>query len=205
MKHLLFVSFSLLSFTAAFAQVTISSPYEYGQTSIKILITSPSITVADSTVLEVSYDESSFNEDRFKNRRNFRVAVYQKNKPVVYSNETEVYYKPQFNYSEKGLPSVTNVKAAVVEKDGMRYLHFTWTAVPGAMGYRLFIEDGTSMIWEASIGDQGYFYTTSCDYLLETVSERTYVFAVGAVEGPNDNNDVPKLVNKVTIKVPAAN
>ncbi|ABG59652.1 hypothetical protein [Cytophaga hutchinsonii] len=222
MKHLLVTAFSLLCFTAAFAQVKISSPYEYGQTSIKIVIAYPtSITVADSTVLEVNYGGEAYervtgvkglskelsqgytNKDRFNNRRIFRVAVYQKSKPVVYSNETEVYYQPQFTYSDAGLPSVTNLKATVIEKEGKRYLHFTWAAVPGAAAYRLFIESG-SMIWEASIGDQGYFYTTSYDYLLETTGERTYVFGVGAVEGPDDNTDVPKLVNKVTIKVPAA-
>jgi hypothetical protein len=215
-----FLFFLLMSSIAASAQVTISSPYEYGQSQVVVDINYTTITVSDSSVLEVSYNGEkyvkvisakgmpavltqgySFKFQRVSNRK-FRVVVYQKGKDVIYSNEIEIYYKAQLQYSEGGLPSVTNVKASLIEKNGARYLHVTWTPVPGALAYRLFTQDGGSMIWEASEGDRGYLYTTSYDFPVTRTTEYTYVIGVGAIEGPADNTDVSKLVNKAKVTVP---
>lgn len=221
MKRFLFLSALFVSSIAAWAQVTVSSAYEYGQDKVHVDITYGTITAADSTVLEVSYKKQAYVKETsarglpaaltqtftFKyqhvSNRKFRVAVYQKGKEVIYSNEIEIYYNPQFQYTEGGLPSVTNVKAVLIEKAGARYLRVTWTTVPGALAYRLFIKDGGAMIWEASEGDRGYIYTNSYDYPVKHSSEYTYVIGVGAIQGSADNADVHKLVNKVTVVVPS--
>jgi len=221
MKRLLFSSFLFVNSAAAFAQVTISSPYDYGQSKVVINITYPTtIVAADSVVLEVDYDiqeykrassakglpkilsqEYSF-KFQFTSNRKYRIAVYQKGKEVVYSNEIDIYFNAQFKYSDTGLPSVTNVKATLIEKDGARYLHVTWTTVTGALAYRLFTKEGETMIWEANEGDDGYMHTTSYDFLINRTSEFTYVIGIGAIEGPNDNTDVPKIVNTAKVTVP---
>lgn len=221
MKSLLFSMVLLGTLSTTLAQVTIASPYEFGQVKININITyEPSLKTADSVVLEVNYgdayqkvstakglpkqlSQSYRSKERFMNNRKFRVVVYQKAKEPLYSNEVDVYYKPQFSYIDGGLPSVTDIKATLLKKGDATYVHLTWKPVPGVFAYRLFTESAGAMIWEASLGDDGFIYDTSFDYLVEYTGESTFTFGIGALDGPNSNSDVPKLVNKCKITVPA--
>ncbi len=59
MKSLLFSMVLLGTLSTTLAQVTIASPYEFGQVKININITyEPSLKTADSVVLEVNYGDA---------------------------------------------------------------------------------------------------------------------------------------------------
>lgn len=113
----------------------------------------------------------------------------------IYSNDVEINYAPLY------IPAKTLDVKAVLEKEGsMNYAVLTWSPVPYASGYTIYVQElgGTRMIREASIP---LIKSTTYRYPLSYPVSSGYVFAIAAV---NERANVyGELSDKVTVTTPS--
>jgi hypothetical protein len=222
MKTLLALGTILFSSISSFSQISVSSVYESGEINVDIQISYPAnMITADSVRLEACFQEYDalenpkvfIKEKTVKGlpktiRRNnyfdikskpkhqiFRVAVFQKGKAVVYSNEVAVDYHP-YKYREDTLAKVNNIKATYKIIDGKNFVTLTWNAVPNAFGYKILEKDPYSQenrYVANQMPDGNMPETTETTFTFETDRKGTMQFGIVAVNSPYDSSvsDLP--------------